>query len=751
TAPRDKIEEKLVEIWRDILDISPTGPAIGIDDDFFRLGGHSLKATVLASRIRKELEVNITLSEIFTTPFIRGLAAAIADARPEKYTALEPVETKEYYPTSSAQRRLYVLQQMDQKSVGYNLPMIWQVTGSIDRARIEGAFQRLVQRHESLRTSFYMMKDKTLQWVRREMTFELCRVDPHRLMEDFVRPFDLSNAPLLRAGLVEKGERDYLLLMDMHHIISDGGSMQVLINDFTAFYADKHLPSPPLQYRDFSQWQNSPAQKEVMKRQEAYWLKQFGGDIPVLNLPADYPRPSLQGFEGNTIDFLVSGRDYDLLTSLSRTHGVTLYMALLSIFTILLAKLGGQQDIVVGSPIAGRGHVGLENIIGMFVNTLALRNFPDSRGYFHQFLEELKKRTLDSFENQDYQYEDLVEKVVVERDTSRNPLFDTMLILQNQEMPDIEIPGLKLTSVPFERGVAKFDLMLACDEANGRLACGIEYSTQLFKQETVQRFIRYFKTIIPAVCDAQRVKISEIEIITEEEKQQLLVDFNDTASDYLKDKTIHQLFEEQFEKKPGHCALTGKTTNENGVSITYSELNRKADELARELTETGAGAETIVAVMTDRSLEMVIGIFGILKAGAAYLPIDPDYPEERVRFMLEDSGTKIILTNGLKVDGLDGLIVKRLNGAGEPTNKPINRQTSKPINQPTNLCYVFYTSGSTGKPKGVMIEHRNIVAFQQNMTKTFGIIPSDIVYALTTYTFDISVLELIGSLLSGTS
>ncbi|MCP5048480.1 MAG: AMP-binding protein, partial [bacterium] len=621
TAPRDKIEEKLVEIWRDILDISPTGPAIGIDDDFFHLGGHSLKATVLASRIRKGLDVNITLSEIFTTPFIRGLAAVIAQTRPDKYIALEPVETKEYYPTSSAQRRLYVLQLMDKESVGYNLPMIWQVTGTVDGERIQVAFQRLVQRHESLRTSFYMMKDKTVQRVHPQIKFEMCHVDPHLLMEDFVRPFDLSNAPLLRAGLVKKGDRGHLLLIDMHHIVSDGASMQVFIKDFIALYEGKPLPFHPLQYKDFSQWQNSFVQKDLMKQQEVYWLKQFEGEVPVLDLPIDFPRPPIQSFEGESIDFRIGGREYDALTSLSRNRGVTLYMLLLSIFTLFLSKISGQEDIIVGSPIAGRGHAGLEDIIGMFVNTLTLRNFPSGGKTFIQFLEEVKKRTLDAFENQDYQYEDLVEKVVVGKDTSRNPLFDTMFALQNIDIPEIRIPGLTLTQASFEQKVAKFDLLLVCIERDEQLSCTFEYCTKLFKPATIQRFVNWFKTASSSFLKNIDNTVADVEIISREEKRRVLFRFNETDTQYPKTHTIHQLFEEQAEKIPHSIAIAHE-----GSQISYKRLNEESNRWAGVLRKNGAEPGNIIAMIVHRSIEMIIGILGILKCGAAYLPIDPEFP-----------------------------------------------------------------------------------------------------------------------------
>ncbi|MCP5052486.1 MAG: AMP-binding protein, partial [bacterium] len=384
--------------------------------------------------------------------------------------------------------------------------------------------------------------------------------------------------------------------------------------------------------------------------------------------------------------------------------------------------------------IAGRSHTDLEGIIGMFVNTLVPRNFPAGQKSFIQFLEEVKERTLKSFENQDYQYEDLVENVVVERDVSRNPLFDSMLALQNLEIREMRIPGLTLTPVPFESRIAKFDLTLGCMEMDDHLSCNLEYSTGLFKHETIQRFIGYFKRIVSSVAVSNDIKISGIEIITEEEKQQLLVEFNATAVDYPGDKTTHQLFEEQAGKCPGHLALTGQYD----ASVTYGELNKRSDDLARHLMGKGVTGGSIVGIMMKRSLEMVTGIYGILKAGAAYLPIDPNYPEERIEFMLKDSAVTVIVTDGLKVNGLDGLIVKRLNGSSEPTNQPINQ----PTNKPTNIAYIIYTSGSTGMPKGVMVEHSPLVNRLYWTQETYNFDRNDVNLQLTVFTFDVSVEEL---------
>ncbi|MCP5047949.1 MAG: amino acid adenylation domain-containing protein, partial [bacterium] len=655
-APRDKSETLLVEIWSDVLGIDPSN--VGIDSNFFSIGGHSLKATIMVSRVHKAFDVKVPLAEVFRTPSVRQLAEYIHRAAPDRYAAVEPADKRQYYNLSSAQRRLYIIHQMDLESTAYNMPQFIPLGQAPPVETLEAAFKKLIDRHESLRTSFHMIDNQPVQKVHDDVEFEIeffgrgvplwsplhgnhsdvdgngpgiDRNNPGANgnnpgthggvpLRSFIRPFDLFHAPLLRVGMTETGEGKHILMVDMHHIISDGASMQVLINDFTALYTGKQLPLPRLQYKDFAQWQNSSAQKKVIKQQETHWLKQFAGELPALNLPIDYPRPRVQNFEGHSIGFQVSGPEYRALKSLSSTKGVTLYMVLLSIFTIFLSKLSGQEDIVVGTPVAGRRHTSLENIIGMFVNTLSLRNYPSGHKTFIQFLEELKKRTLDSFENQDYQYEDLVEKMDVDMDTSRNPLFDTMFALQNVDIPEVRIPGLKLTPVPFEWKIAKFDLLLACIEKDEHLSCTLEYSTRLFKQETIQRFTGYFNKILLWVSRSHDVNISRIDVLTEEEKQQLLVDFNDTAAEFPAHKTIHRLIEEQVDRIPEHVALAGQITNyksqitnKDNALITYGQLNEKADRLAHYLyNEKGIRPGHPVAVLMERSMELIIALIGVM-------------------------------------------------------------------------------------------------------------------------------------------
>ncbi|MCP4156737.1 MAG: amino acid adenylation domain-containing protein, partial [bacterium] len=439
-APRDSIEKKLSEIWLDLLEgkrkqTGKTG-TVGIDENFFRMGGHSLSAAILMTRIHKAFDVRMPLAEVFKTPTIRGLAVKIKKTGEDKYTAIEPVEKKEYYEMSPPQKRLYILQQMDRRNTVYNMPQLIPVeAGKNLELDLRRTIRKLIQRHESLRTSFFMQKERLVQKVHHHDEIKISIENYNRIENEqeagnrFIRPFDLSKPPLMRAGLVEIGgttntaqKTRNILMIDMHHIITDGESNRRLVKDFIALQSEVELPGLYIQYKDYSQWRNSPKEQERLKRQEAYWKKQFEGEIPVLEIPIDYSRPAIQRFEGNTIEIEISAATATALKTAAMNENVTLFMMLLTLANIYLSKLTGQEDIVIGTPVAGRGHADLEQVIGMFVNTLALRNKPTGEKTVKQFLAEVKNKTLEAFENQDYPFEQLVNKIEVNRDAGRNPL-----------------------------------------------------------------------------------------------------------------------------------------------------------------------------------------------------------------------------------------------------------------------------------------------------------------------------------------
>ncbi|HLP61124.1 MAG TPA: condensation domain-containing protein, partial [Candidatus Deferrimicrobium sp.] len=638
--PGDSLENELVAIWTETLDHAPgSNKKIGIDDNFFQIGGHSLKAAMVMAKIHKRLHARITMEDVFKYSTIRELAQFIRQAEESIFCPINPVEDKEYYALSSAQKRMYVLQQMDKEGTTYHITSAWILQGIPDKNKIENALREIIHRHESLRTSFLIVNDEPVQRIHKQVNFEIeCLAADVTGEHGPTRAFDLEKAPLMRVSLVKLPGEKYLLMIGMHHIISDGMSMDVLVQDFVSYYSGHELPELKIQYKDYAGWQNH--NKENQLQYESYWQEQFAGEIPILTLPADYTRPIVQGFAGAHINFEIDSETVHILKSLALETGVTLYQVLLALYAIFLAKVGSQEDIVIGTPVAGRGHSDLEKIIGMFVNTLALRNFPVGEKKWTHFLVEVKERLLKAFENQDYPYEELVEKIVPNRDASRNPLFDTMFILQNVDNQIIDIPGLKLLPYEYENNTAKFDLTLVGIEAGAKLLFTFEYSTHLFKPETIDRFILYFKKVIASIVKNKDQRISGIEIISKEEKAHILENFNNTGTKYPQDKTIHQLFVEQMEKTPDHIALVGAGSQTCPIAISYNELNAQSDRWAGSLIEKGIRGDDIIGTMMERSIEMIIGIFGILKSGGAYMPIDPEYPQERIDYMLKDSGAK---------------------------------------------------------------------------------------------------------------
>ncbi|HLP48533.1 MAG TPA: amino acid adenylation domain-containing protein, partial [Candidatus Kapabacteria bacterium] len=740
--------------------------------DFFELGGDSLKAVTVIARIHKELNKTVSVAEFFNHPTIGSLAEYISGSESDVYHSISPVEKKEYYIQSSSQKRLYFLQQMDKNSTAYHISVSWIMNGILDRKKLQDTFIRLLKRHDSFRTSFHLIDEKPIQKVNDEIKFAIEilghnnlegnksdhaykpeRINKH-IVKFFNRPFDLSKSPLIRVGLLKLAEEKHIFLVDMHHIISDGISIMVLGQDFANLYAGKELPEIKLQYKDYAEWQNREKVEKKLIEQAKYWKKEFAGEIPVLELPTDYLRPAVQDFAGNKIPFGIDKNTAEGLKKLAVETDVTLYMILLSIYNVFLAKITNQDDIVVGTPIAGRRHADLERIIGVFVNTLALRNYPQGRKTFTGFLQEIKERTLNAFENQDYQYEELVEVVSVSRDVSRNPLFDTMFVLQNIGSQEIKIPGLELSLYEHENKTSQFDLSLTSVEGEEKLFFIFQYSTKLFNKETIKRFIVYFKNIVDSVILNQDRKISDFEIITEEEKKRILFAFNDTETEYAKDKTIRQLFEKQAMQIPDHAAVlchrqgVSWSNTPNNNMITYRQLNELSNRLARLLIKKGIIPNTIVGIMMGRSIEMIVGIWGILKSGGAYLPIDPDYPQERINYMLQDSAARILISKSESFDFASnfGLRISDLNSKKRPRHKL--HHSSFTI-QHSNLAYVIYTSGSTGKPKGVMIEHAAVHNFIEGMMPCIDFKPGKRILALTTISFDIFGLEVLLPLCKG--
>lgn len=651
--PLDIIEEGLVQIWKGILKVE----RVGLDEDFFECGGNSLRASILSSRIRQQFNVEISNIQAFETPTVKGMAEYIRNASQIIHTHIERVKKNSNYSVSSVQKRMFVLHQLEGAGSTYNIPSAYIIEGKLKIEAFRDAIKEIVDRHETLRTSFEFIDGKPVQIVHDNVDFDLSfscegQIEVEMLIERFVRPFNLSTCPLIRVELVQLSEERYLFLFDMHHIISDGTSLGIFVKEITMLYQGIKLPELNIQYRDFSAWQNEALKSPYMKKQGAFWVETFKGEIPVLNMPTDYLRHASQSFEGERYDFEIGSHLADSLRSITTQAGATLYMVLLAAYNILLFKYTGQEDIVVGSPVAGRAHADTEQLIGMFVNTLAMRSYPSGSKSFKEFLQEVKEYVLKAIENQDYQFEELVENLNIPRDFGRNPLFDTMFVLQNMELNSIEIADLKIIPKEVNNKTSKFDLFLqAIEKDNGGIVFNLEYCSKLFKGETIERLAGHFVSILEQVAHNIELKLSEIDILNEREKQSVLWDFNTTGVDYAKGMTIHKLFKEQVERTPDDIALTFKDCR-----LTYSELDKRANKLANYLRrEMGVKPDTLIGVFMERSHNMIIAILGVLKAGGAYVPIDTEFPEERIKSIINDARINIVVSSAMQIDLLNRL------------------------------------------------------------------------------------------------
>jgi len=676
-----------------------------------------------------------------------NLASRIANLSPEKRALLEkllkqrgvdlnqsliiPVKRDgSPLPLSFAQQRLWFLDQLEPNSPIYNIPTAVRLSGKLDVGALDATLDALVQRHESLRTTFSEHAGSPVQVIAPQVSLPLVCVDLTGLpvasreaeamrlaMEEARKPFNLAEGPLLRATLLRLDEAEHILLLTMHHIISDGWSMGVLVREMAALYQafaagqPSPLPELPIQYADYAHWQREWLQGEVLEKQLAYWRERLGDEPPVLELPTDRPRPAVRTNRGASLTATLPARLLQDLNALARQEGVTLFMVLLAAFQTLLSRYSGQTDISVGTPIAGRRRPEIENLIGVFINTLVMRTDLSGKPTFRELLARVKEVALGAYAHQDIPFEMLVEKLQPERDMSRSPFFQVMLILQNAPTGGFELPALALEQIPVDPGTATFDITFSAVEMPEGLHLTVEYNTDLFDEATIRRMVGHFETLLGAAAAAPDTRITDLPLLTEAERQQILVEWNDTKADFDYERCLHELFEEQAARTPDATAVVVPAYGgEERQSLTYAELNERANRLAHTLRAKGVGPDTIVAIATERRLEMIVGLLGVLKAGGAYLPIDPIYPPDRIQYMLSDSGACVLLTQAHLIDRLppheaDTL---RLDADWEaiaqaPADNP-------PLDvKPNNLAYVIYTSGSTGQSKGVMIEHRSIV------------------------------------------
>ncbi|EQB9790684.1 condensation domain-containing protein, partial [Clostridium botulinum] len=748
-APRNEMEEKICKIYSEVLGIEK----ISIRDDFFDIGGHSLKAINVVSRLQKELKLKVEVSNIFTYSTVEKLSEYLNNVEEKvEYTAIEKAEEKEYYKASLVQKRMYAINQMDKESINYNMPNILVTKGSFDKEKIETTLNKIIERHEVFRTGFHVIDGELVQKINEDTDLNLevirgnCKLKEkekvNELIENFIKPFNLEKAPLIHAAIIELEDAN-VLAIDMHHIISDGVSYGIFTREFKDIYEGKELGDVKIQYKDFSEWQMKLERNGIIKKQEEYWLNKFKGELPILNLSTDYKRPQVQSFEGDRVLFELDEKLLDKLNEVLKSTGTTKHMLMLAAFNILLSKYSGQEDIIVGTPSAGRTHSDLDNAIGMFVNTLAIRNNLDGEMSFKEFLEEVKANTLRAFENQDYQLDELIEKLNVKRESGRNPLFDVMFIMQNLDIEGMKIGDLDIIPIEPYSKISKFDLSLMIAEEKDKTYGMIEYSTNLFKRESIERLQKHFENILESILEDIDIKLKDIELLSDIERQVLLKEFNDTKVNYPRDKSVKELFEEVVNESGDNIALSS-----NEIDLTYKELNEKANKMANFLIKKGTMNDNIIGILCDRSIETIVAILGVVKAGAAYMPIDKEYPKERIKYMLKDSKSNILLgqKNNLGKLNLEDVNVEKIYIESEEIK---NESIENPdiIILPEDLIYVIYTSGSTGRPKGVAIEHRGVVSLVKNTNHTKFREGYKYLKNIS-MSFDPSVLEIWGTLLN---
>lgn len=740
-APETEIEKKLCEIWNNVLGIK----GIGVEDNFLELGGDSLKLINSIGVIYKEFNVDIPISDFFKHATISYVAERIESSRSKRMNEITPAEKKDYYAVSSAQKRIFYIETFNRESTMYNEIKIFTLEGKIDVKKIEVAFQQLIKRHEILRTAFVMREDSPVQIIKEHVEFYVTYLEEsenvNEIIQSQIHSFDLSNPPLFKVTIIKVGMEKYRLILDMNHIISDGVSEDVLIMEFLALYQGKMLEPLKLQYKDYAEWQLQRKNQGEFASQEEYWIKKYSKEIPKLELPYDHNRPKYKEYEGNSIDFILDEEITGKLKEIAKEQSITLYVLLLSAYSVFLNKLSDTDDIIIGTNTAGRLRAEIQNMLGMFVNTLALRLNPEGNKKFEDFLQEVREEVLDAFQNQDYQFDDLVERVVKERDFSRNPIFDVSFVWENMERIDIVVDGVRFIPYKFANNTSRFDLILFGYEFNDELVFRFEYDTKLFEKETIERFIHYFQYLLENLAHFIDMKIKTISIIPQQELNAFISN-NRIGTNLYKDESIISLFESIVEKQSNEIALTDGINN-----LTYHQLNNQANQLANTLLQQKTGQNSLTVMLLDRKLDMVVAILGILKAGYGYLPLNPEYPQLRIDYTIKDSKAKLVVTNEKyhKLIQDDSMTIVTMESIASDQD---NRNPDIKI-QPSDLAYVIYTSGTTGNPKGVMIEHRNVVNLVKNHSPLLEFNEHDVWTLFHSYCFDFSVWEIFGSLLTG--
>ncbi|TEO73500.1 amino acid adenylation domain-containing protein, partial [Pseudomonas aeruginosa] len=753
-APGSELEQRIAAIWSEILGVE----RVGLDDNFFELGGHSLLATRVISRVRQEQQLDASLKALFERPVLEAFAQGL-ERTTDAVSTIPLADRQQPLALSFAQERQWFLWQLEPESAAYHIPSALRLRGRLDVDALQRSFDSLVVRHETLRTRFRLEGGRSYQQVQPAVSVSIEREQfgeeglIERIQAIVVQPFDLERGPLLRVNLLQLAEDDHVLVLVQHHIVSDGWSMQVMVEELVQLYAaysrglEVALPALPIQYADYALWQRSWMEAGEKERQLAYWTGLLGGEQPVLELPFDRPRPARQSHRGAQLGFELSRELVEAVRALAQREGASSFMLLLASFQALLYRYSGQADIRVGVPIANRNRVETERLIGFFVNTQVLKADLDGRMGFDELLAQARQRALEAQAHQDLPFEQLVEALQPERNASHNPLFQVLFNHQSEirsVTPEVQLEDLRLEGLAWDGQTAQFDLTLDIQEDENGIWASFDYATDLFDASTVERLAGHWRNLLRGIVANPRQRLGELPLLDAPERRQTLSEWNPAQRECAVQGTLQQRFEEQVRQRPQAVALI---LDEQRLS--YGELNARANRLAHCLIARGVGADVPVGLALERSLDMLVGLLAILKAGGAYLPLDPAAPEERLAHILDDSGVRLLLTQGhllerlprqagVEVLAIDGLV---LDGYAE--SDPL------PTLSADNLAYVIYTSGSTGKPKGTLLTHRNALRLFSATEAWFGFDERDVWTLFHSYAFDFSVWEIFGALLYG--
>lgn len=724
--PRTELEKRLCTLFSDVLEVNE----LGIDDNFFEFGGHSLKVMNLINNIERDFGVRLPFNSIFKFPTVEKLAKTIENEKGEKYKEFNKAEEKKYYSMTPSQKRMFFINKFDKDSLTYNMPIIYKFNkNSLSIEKVTDVFEKLVFRHEILRTKFCVINGEPVQQILENVKLDIEEIVCDKFqLNNFIYPFNLEAPPLFRVKIIKsKEESNDLLLLDIHHIISDGRSCEILFDEFNKLFNGETLNETPLQYKDYSEQINS---KQLLKEDE-YWTAIVSGDLPRLELPLDFVRPKVQSNKGSTISTFISNELKQKIEKLAFANRTTEYMVLSSAVMILLHRYSRQNDILIGTPVSGRTHKDTENILGLFVNTIVLKASFDNNERYDEFIKKFSQNTLEAFDNQDYPFDKMVELCESKRDLSRNPIFDVMFSYRETEdaAANVEENAMQITH---------FDLSIAITKTPNGYLLGGEYCTDLFREDSITRMLQRLIKILDIISSDSKIEIDKIDILDSEEKNMIINEFNDTDVPYPQNKTISQIFEENVAKYSDRKAIIYQNQ-----SLTYLEMNNKANNLACFLTRKGVKQGDCIALTAERKIESIVAMLAILKVGATYVPIEPNYPQKRIDYMLEDSKCVGILW-----------VEEELN-----VSVPIWKENLRNIENgndyegvfysasPLDMAYIIYTSGTTGIPKGVMISQRNII----KLVKNVDYFDFDQIRLLQTceLVFDVSTFEIWGTLLNG--